>query len=189
MSENEEYPEIIEINLDDMFHSHPINTHIFARFLIARLEEHPTTTDRQIEYIVAARDVALSGTRNIHIRLKWASNLVPSVLLAAQNEYITEAASYGMALVILSQFTSAVLVDVADRGDGYDYVLFENGVKCGREVSGTQSENLQTLQDRHALKVRQLLNSPTNLGGYVAIVGFALREIVISYHGQENEMK
>jgi hypothetical protein len=176
------------LSLDAAFVSQPVNTHIFAPFLIARLEEHPDVQERTLEYNVTLQDVGVPGTRTSPLILAWTKAMVPPVPLAAQREYITEAAAYGLAFAILAHFTAAVLVDVADRGDCFDHVIMENGIRYGIEVSGSQTEERSLLRDRHVQKIRQLLDSPQQWGGYVAIVGFARREVILSYH-QAGEIK
>ena len=131
--------------LDEAFVSRPVNTHIFAPFLIARLEEHPDVKSRTLQYRITLQNVRAKGTQTAPLLLTWTEEVVPAMPLAAQPEYITEAAAYGMAFAILTHFTSAVLVDVADRGEHFDYVVSENGRLCGIEVSGTQTEERSVL--------------------------------------------
>ena len=173
------------LSLDEAFVSQPVNTHIFAPFLIARLEEHPDVSERTLEYKITLQNIGVKGIRTVPLRLAWTASMVPPVPLAAQTEYITEAAAYGLAFATVAHFTSAVLVDVAVRGDRFDYVVSENGVRYGMEVSGSQAEARSLLRDRHAQKIRQLLDSPQPLGGYVSIIGFVRREVILSYHQVE----
>ena len=182
MSDEAKSSDAVVCALQSAFHSHPINTHIFAPFLIARLEEHAETNERTVTYRVSLQNVGAASTRAVPLRLTWTAEMVPPVPLAAQREYITEAAACGLAFAVVSHFTAAVLADVADRGDRFDYVLSEHGVRCGIEVSGSQAEDRQSLKDRHQQKIRQLLDNPYGWGGYVVIVGFTRREIILSYH-------
>lgn len=170
------------LSLDKAFVSRPVNTHIFAPFLVARLEEHPDVQERTLAYSITLQDVGVSGTRTLPLTLTWTEAMIPPVPLAAQREYITEAAAYGLAFAVLAHFTGAVLVDVADRGDRFDHVILENGIHYGLEVSGSQSEDKSLLRDRHVQKIRQLLDNPQQWGGYVAIVGFTRREVILSFH-------
>src|SRR5579871_71020 len=170
------------LSLEDAFQFRPVNTHIFAPFLVARLMEHPDTIDNAIDYEISLQNIRGSGAQTVPLRLTWTEAMIPPVPLAAQREYITEAAAYGLAFAILARFTSAQLVDVAERGERFDYVLDDAGILYGIEVSGTQTEERQVLRDRHAQKIRQLLDNPHRRGGYVAIVGFTRREVVLSYH-------
>ncbi len=168
--------------LDSAFVTRPVNTYIFAPFLVARLVEHPDVQYEKLEYLVTLQDIGSEGTRTVPLVLTWTQAMVPAIPLAAQKEYITEAAAYGLAFAVLTHFTRAVLVDVAERGDRFDYIVAVDGVRYGLEVSGTQMEDLPSLRERHALKIRQLLDSPYSWGGYVVVVGFARREVILSYH-------
>jgi hypothetical protein len=170
------------LSLDTSFVSRPVNTHIFAPFLIARLQEHPNVQERTLEYKITLQNVGENGIRTVPVNLTWTEAMIPAVPLAAQREYITEAAAYGLAFAILAHFTTAILVDVADRGDRFDHIVVENDIRCGIEVSGSQTVEKSMLRDRHMQKIRQLLENPQKWGGYVAIVGFARREVILSYH-------
>ena len=173
------------LSLDSVFVSQPVNTHIFAPFLIARLEEHPDVRERTLVYKITLQNIGVKGIRTVPLRLAWTASMVPPVPLAAQTEYITEAAAYGLAFATLAHFTTAVLVDVAVRGDRFDYIVSDDGVRYGMEVSGSQAEAISLLRDRHIQKIRQLLDSSQPLGGYVAIIGFVRREVILSYHQAE----
>jgi hypothetical protein len=168
--------------LDTAFVSQPVNTHIFAPFLIARLEEHADVHEKALDYQVTLHDIGAHGERTVPLRLAWTEPMIPPVPLAAQREYITEAAACGLAFALLAHFTAATLVDVADRGDRFDYIVSENGVRLGVEISGSQAEEKSLLRDRHGQKIRQLLENPHQWGGYVVIVGFTRREVILSYH-------
>jgi hypothetical protein len=182
-----ERPNVVTIALDKAFQSRPVNTEIYTPFLIARLMEHPARVENTLDYQVSMQDVGSPGTRTVAVRWTWTEAMIPPTPLAAQSEYITEAAAYAMAFVIVARFTSARLLDTAQRGERFDHVLSENGVLCGIEISGSQTEEKQALRDRHGQKTRQLLENPLKWGGYVAIVGFTRREVILSYHnGEEN---
>jgi hypothetical protein len=179
------YADVVTFNLESAFRWRPVNTYIFAPFLIARLEENSQASDRALTYQISLHNVQGENRRTVPLKLTWTDSMVPPVPLAAQREYITEAAACGLAFALISHFTAAVLVDVADRGDRFDYVLSQNGVRCGVEVSGTQAEDRQSLRDRHQQKIRQLLDNPYGWGGYVVIVGFTRCEVILSYHNAE----
>ena len=175
---------VIEIALAETFQSRPVNTEIYAPFVVARLMEHPARVGNTLEYQVQLENVGSSGIRSLEVRWVWTDEMIPVTSLAAQREYITEAAAYALAFALFPRFSSATLVNVADRNERFDYILSEQGVFCGIEISGSQTEDRQGLRDRHLQKRRQLLENPMQWGGYVAIVGFARREIILSYHSQ-----
>ena len=76
---------------------------------------------------------------------------------------------------------------MAERNDRFDYILSENGRLYGMEISGSLTHDRQVLRDRHGQKIRQLLENPMRWGGYVAIVGFARREMILSRHQAEGD--
>jgi hypothetical protein len=176
---------IVRLTLEEAFQTQPVNTQIFKSFLVARLMEHSARVENTLDYQVVIQDVGSPGMRSTIVRWMWSEGSIPAIPLAAQSEYITEAAAYAMAFATISHFTQAVLVSVAERGDRYDYVLEENGVRCGVEISGTQTEDRQMMRDRQIQKIRQLLANPKRWGGYVVIVGFARCEVWLSRHAPE----
>ncbi len=180
--------DVIEIALEETFLMRPINTKVFEPFVIARLMEHSARVENTLDYEVMLQDVGEAGMRTIPVRWLWAENVIPVTPLAAQPEDITEWAACVLACAVISKFTDAALVMVAQRGERFDYVLSENGVQCGLEISGTQTEDRQTIRDRQQQKMRQLLANPKRWGDYVIIVGFARREIWVSRHSQEEKM-
>ena len=187
MSDAADDSNIIHIALEETFQSHPVNTQIFKPFVISRLMEHPAAADNSLEYRVEIQDVGEPGTRSVRVKWTWTEDMIPARPLAAQREYITEAAAYALAFAIVKRFTPAELLDTAEREERFDYVLDENGVFCGVEVSGSQMEDRQALRDRHLQKIRQLLDNPMRWGGYVVIVGFMRREVILSYHAGAGE--
>ena len=177
--------EIIEIALKNAFQQRPVNTEIFSPYLMARLMEHPAVADNSLEYRIHLQDVGSPGTRLIRVKWTWTEAMIPPTPLAAQREFITESAAYALAFAVLSGFTSASLISTAQRGERFDYILSEDGVHCGVEISGTQTDERQTMRDRQIQKTRQLLASSKRWGGYVVIVGFARREVWLSRHAPE----
>ena len=182
MSDSAEGSPVIQIALEDTFQQRPVNTQIHKPFLIARLMESPAAVDNSLEYHIHLQDIGSPGTRSTRVRWTWTDEMIPPTPLAVQAENITEVAAYALAFAVISTFTEASLMTVARRGERFDYVLSENGARCGVEISGTQTENRQMMRDRQAQKIRQLLDNPSGWGGYVVIVGFARREVLLSRH-------
>ena len=181
--------DVIEIALEATFQYRPVNTHIFKPFLIGRLIEHSAVLGNSLEYEVKLQDVGGAGTRSARVKWTWTPDIIPPTPLAAQREYITEAAAYALAFAVVKRPTPAELFDTADRDERFDYVLLEDGVLSGIEISGSLTEDRQTLRDRHLQKIRQLLDNPMRWGGYVAVVGFTRREIILSYHAGERSVR
>ena len=189
MSDAVESFHVVEIALDAAFQDCPVNTQIFKPFLIGRLTEHPAVMENMLEYQVHLQNVGSPGTRSVTVKWTWTEEMIPPMPLAAQQKDVTEAAAVAMAFAALTNFTSATLVSVAARGERFDYVLAEHGVRCGVEISGTQMEDRQAMRDRQMQKIRQLLANPKQWGGYVVIVGFARREIWLSRHAPEETIR
>lgn len=63
------------------------------------------------------------------------------------------------------------------------YVLDKD--EYGLEVSGTTKDDVES---RHRAKVRQLQENPYGVDGYVVVVGFAKREVIISFHRFQEEV-
>lgn len=175
---------IIEIALEETFLTRPVNTQIFQPFVVARLMEHPARVGNTLDYQIIMQNVGSQGTRTATVRWTWTDDMIPPTPLGAQPEDITEAASYPLAFAVIPPFTNAVVDSLAKRGERFDYVLAENGVQCGLEISGTQTADRQQMRDRQVQKIHQLLANPRRWGGYVVIVGFARREIWLSRHEQ-----
>lgn len=115
--------------------------------------------------------------------------MIPPSPLAAQREFVTETAAYGLAFAIIQRLTSAELLDTAVRKDRFDYELIDGGERCGLEVSGTLTDDRKTFRDRHVQKIRQLLGNPLRWSGYVVVIGFARREAIVSYHVGEGSVR
>ena len=143
----------IEIALEAMFQFRPVNTQIFKPFLIGRLVEHPAVVENTLEYQVILQDVGSPGTRSVAVKWTWTDAMIPPLPLAAQREYVTEAAALALAFAVVKRLTLAELFDTAQRDERFDYVLFEGGELCGIEISGSQTEDRQTLRDRHLQKI------------------------------------
>ena len=71
---------------------------------------------------------------------------------------------------------------MAAEGDRFDYWVGSEEYECGLEVSGTMMVNADDIEARHRSKVRQLLDNPYSVGGYVIVVSFATRQAIFSYH-------
>ena len=189
MSDSAEGSPVVEIALEDTFQYHPVNTQIHKPFLIARLMENPAAIDNSLEYHIYLQDIGRPGTRSMRVKWTWTDDMIPPTPLAAQREYSTEAAAYALAFAAVKRLTPAELFDTADRNERFDYVLSEGGSLCGIEISGSQTEDRQTLRDRHLQKIRQLLDNPMRWGGYVAVVGFTRCEMLLSYHAGERGVR
>jgi hypothetical protein len=68
---------------------------------------------------------------------------------------------------------------VAAEGDRFDYWVDDGQREYGLEVSGTLTDDVEA---RHRVKVRQLLENPFGVDGFVVVVGLANRRAICSFH-------
>jgi len=99
---------------------------------------------------------------------------------------ITEWAAYGLACVVIALYAGLTVRAVAAEGDRFDYWVDDGQYDYGLEVSGTVGNDLET---RHRAKVRQLCDNPYGVDGYVVVVSFASRRVVLSFHRCQEESR
>jgi hypothetical protein len=97
---------------------------------------------------------------------------------------ITEWAACGVACVVMALYTGLTVRAVAAEGDRFDYWVDDGQYDYGLEVSGTLGGDLEA---RHRAKVRQLCDNPYGVDGYVVVVNFTTRRVVLSFHRCEEE--
>ena len=124
------------------------------------------------------------------LRLRWDAGVLRLSPGGAPNRTVTELAACAVALILSTTLLQAPAQTVAEVGERFDYWLRGDEGWYGLEVSGTQSVERSELQQRYREKRRQLLSNTQGLNGYVVIVGFATRQIIVSGHNfgeDENE--
>jgi len=92
---------------------------------------------------------------------------------------VTEWAALGVACAVVWHYGGLRLSAVSLDGDRFDYWVDREGRRWGLEVSGTVVEDVE---QRPRQKVRQLLDNPYGVDGYVVVVGFAVRRVIFSFH-------
>jgi hypothetical protein len=97
---------------------------------------------------------------------------------------ITEWAACGVACVVIAFYAGLTVREVAADGDRFDYWVDDGQYEYGLEVSGTMGTALDT---RHRAKVRQLCDNPYDVDGYVVVVSFATRHVILSFHRCQEE--
>ena len=97
---------------------------------------------------------------------------------------MTEWAACGVACAIMSLYAKLRLRSVAADGDRFDYWVGDGQHEYALEVSGTITDDIEA---RHRIKVRQLLENPFGVDGFVVVVGFATRSAILSFHRFEEE--
>jgi hypothetical protein len=173
-----------EYLLENIVRDNALPAAIFLPFTIARLRGEDETV-REATVSVRLRNLGERGESRRTLRLIWLPESVPSALLPIQEHVATEFAAYGMACVLVPLYAQRRILRAAALGERFDYWI-GNGDEVGLEVSGTMIVNLEYL---HRSKVRQLLEAPAGVDGYVAVVDFTAREAIFSYHAGAEETR
>ena len=96
-------------------------------------------------------------------------------------EYATEQAAYGVALLLIQQLTDLTVVERSRRGTGFDYWLgtvsqsdeqpFRKTARL--EVSGIRQGSYQQVRTRVKLKLEQVKPTDNLAPAYVAVIEFS----------------
>ena len=96
-------------------------------------------------------------------------------------EYTTEQAAYGIALMVIQRLTNFTVVERARRGTGFDYWLgisakstempFQKSVRL--EVSGIRRGDRRQIRSRVKLKMEQVKPTDDLAPAYIAIIEFS----------------
>ena len=171
-----------EYRLEDIARDHAIDAAVFVPFAIVRLCGETAATEATLQ--VQLRDVGDTGESRRAVRLVWSADGVPKHPLAVQDRTVTEWAACGVACAIMSLYAKLRLRSVAADGDRFDYWVGDGQHEYALEVSGTITDDVEA---RHRIKVRQLLENPFGVDGFVVVVGFATRSAILSFHRFEEE--
>ena len=172
-----------EYALEGIAHVHLIDARIFIPFVIARLSEGQEVTSDEL--LVTLRDVG-DGPAQRLLKLIWSKDSTPTQSLGVPERTVTEWAACGVACVALAVYTSLRVRAVTVNGDRFDYWVDDGKREYGLEVSGTVADDLKA---RYRLKVRQLLDNPYGVDGFVIVVGFGTREVSFSFHRFEEGLR
>lgn len=172
-----------EYRLEDIVLDHQIGAGVFVPFVIARLQGEQRATEAMLT-------VALLNFKNVpnhqeQLRLYWSSSSAPTQPFGVQERTITEWAALGLACVVLARYTPMRISQVAADGDRFDFWVSDGNREYGLEVSGTMTAEIEA---RHRSKVRQLLETPYEIDGYVIVAGFAENKVICSFHRFAEEM-
>ena len=170
--------------LEDIDPTHAIGAALFVPFTIVRLCSESPATDTTLTVELRNFGDVSSQQRTLH--LSWSSTSVPTQPLGVPERVITEWAAYGIACVVIALYAGLTVRAVAAEGDRFDYWVDDGQYDYGLEVSGTLGSDLET---RHRAKVRQLCDNPYGVDGYVVVVSFASRRVVLSFHRCQEESR
>ena len=169
--------------LDDIGQAHRIGAELFIPFAVERLRGSRETTEA-IPTVELRNIGNMSQTHRI-LHLSWSLDSVSAQSFGVQERVVTEWAACGIACVVAAQYAGLTVREVAANGDRFDYWVDDGQYEYGLEVSGTMGAELET---RHRAKVRQLCDNPYGVDGYVVVVSFTTRHVILSFNRcQESE--
>ena len=168
--------------LADIGQTHAIGAALFVPFTIVRLCSESPATDTTLTVELRNLGDVSPSQRTLH--LSWSSASAPTQPLGVPERVITEWAACGVACVVMALYTGLTVRAVAAEGDRFDYWVDDGQYDYGLEVSGTLGGDLEA---RHRAKVRQLCDNPYGVDGYVVVVNFTTRRVVLSFHRCEEE--
>ena len=173
--------------LAEALRPHSIDATMFEPFVIAELGGTPKAGVQTTEFVVTLHNVDSAGTRTHLLLVEWQGAHALRGQPPVQQTVMTEWAACGIACAVLWHYTGLRVLMATKRGERFDYWIGNDTAQQGMEISGTLSEEAGEMQARHQQKRTQLLSYPSD-GGYVVIVGFTRREIIISYHAAEESI-
>jgi hypothetical protein len=154
-----------------------IEAEIFLPFVIRCLQrDKPQTTEALLSVWIVRQD---GSQENIPLLLRWHRESIPILPPAVQSHVVTEWGALGVACAVLYSLGNGLrMTDVAREGDRFDYWVGDDFQEWGLEISGTDAESIE---ERHAEKVLQLLSNPYCVDGFVIVVRFASREVWFTF--------
>ncbi len=170
--------------LSEALQPHAIGVTAYEPFAISELGGTPAVGMTKTEFTVRLENIGGTGTKTHRLLLQWSGEKAFYGKPPGQETQMTELGTCAVACAVLWHYTGRWVKETTTRGQRFDYWLYDETRKFGMEVSGTQSSEPNEMQERHQQKRRQLLSYGSD-GGYVVIVGFARKEIILSYHEPE----
>ncbi len=170
-------PKRDDYRLENIANEHAIDASVFVPFVIVRLRAETAATEADLH--VELRDITESAEPQRAVHFTWLSESAPSEPLAVQGRTITEWGACGIACALLPLYADLKISSVAAFGDRFDYWVRDQQSEFGLEVSGTVTGELEV---RHDQKVKQLLDNPYGIDGYVVVVTFGTRRAIFSFH-------
>ena len=179
MPDMNDAPELpIYVSLEENLHLHAIGAEVFAPFVIDGVS--PGRNAEFAEFTIRLTDEhGQNQTKVVHLTWKLQSNATKPFVV--QERVMTEWGALGVALALIPTLLGFRVLSVALEGERFDYRIGDDTVEWALEVSGTLSESVNNLRERHRVKARQLRENPARLSGNVVIVGFTLHEVLVSF--------
>ena len=167
------------VSLEENLALHDCGAELFTWFAIERLSAGSGATSAELSVSLMDAD-GQQQSRSVELRWNAASSAAKPLIV--QPKVQTELGALGVACALIPTLLGRRVLSVAGEGERFDYRIGNETGECGLEVSGTLSESADELRERHRQKIRQLRENPDRLDGYVVVVGFTRREVLISYH-------
>lgn len=118
------------------------------------------------------------------LHLTWNAKSEQGSVPPIQEHVITEWAACGLARVVVPLYTNWQVLQVTQVGDKFDYWVGNDEYEFGLEISGTVNDKLE---QRHLLKIRQLLQNRHHVAGYVSVTSFGIGRSIFSFHEWKKE--
>lgn len=166
-----------QLSLNQAVVNNAIDAHWFLPFTIHRLQQY--ASEQQLVIKVTLRDILVEVVLVRHLLLTWEIDTPVIAVPPVQESVITEWAACGIAGAMLPFYTPFQLVKVTESGDRFDYWVGDGQQLYGLEVSGLLQGSLLR---RQRTKIRQLLDNPFEVGGYVCLVHFGAQSVDLSFH-------
>jgi hypothetical protein len=167
--------------LEEIVTRNAIDARWFLPFTIHRLAPQSVNQSAVIKLSLSS----IQEERKVSsLQLTWQPESAALTVPPVQEHIVTEWAACGVACAVIPLYTGLQVLQVAQSGDGFDYWIGNEDQEYGLEVSGTMGVDIE---QRHRAKVRQLLQSPHKVAGYISITSFRAMNSVLSFHDQHVE--
>lgn len=163
--------------LEDIDRIHRVGTSLFVPLTVLRLRGDTEVTEATLT--VDLRNMGHISETQRTLQLSWSSDNAPAQPPGIPERVITEWAACGVACVMVALYAGLTVREVAANGDRFDYWVDDGRYEYGLEISGTMGEELET---RHRVKVQQLCDNPYGVDGYVVVMSFATRHVIMSFN-------
>lgn len=163
--------------LEEIITRNAIDTRWFLPFTIYRLQ--PLAVDRSVTLDITLQNVLPEPLVVRQLQLTWAQASERLLTPPVQEHVITEWAACGIACALLPLYTGLQVLQVTQVGDRFDYWVGNETQEFGLEISGLLAGDLE---QRHRTKIRQLIESPHKVAGYISVTNFQAQRSLLSFH-------
>lgn len=169
--------------LEEIITANAIDARWFLPFMIHRLQ--PVAFDRSVVFNVTLLNVLHEPFVQRQLQLTWTKASEKLHIPPVQAHVITEWAACGIACVVIPFYTGLQVLQVTQVGDRFDYWVGNEAQEFGLEISGLL---VGDLEQRHRAKIRQLIENPHRVAGYVSVTSFQARRSILSFNQIEQRI-